>query len=348
MLRTLIVGLGRAGLGLHVPVLRRTRATAVDTFADHPIVGVDPEHSSLDRQREDLLIVDSLRRARELLDPAHTVVHLCTPPAVRAEVLREVAELGFRRILLEKPLAGDRGALQTVLHLARAHELRLSVVAPWLHSALTQCLVQIVADGSLGAVRSVSVTQHKPRFRRSLGSSSHTSAFDVEAPHAVGVLLRLLGDAQVCGAACADLQVAEVTVPRMGGMRLELLHDGGARSEVVSDLSSPVRQRRIVLDMAGGSVVGHYAVGQNDDFAQLEITRDGSTVREVLRDDSLTSCLTRAYRRFVDDADTDDLDLHVRTVQLLDEAKRLAADGHEVVPPHDGRTARKEATIHGS
>ncbi|MGP4043624.1 Gfo/Idh/MocA family protein [Streptomyces sp. 2A115] len=350
MLRTLIVGLGRAGLGLHVPVLMRARSTAVDMFADHPIVGVDPGNAPLARQREDLLIVDSLARARELLDPAQTVVHLCTPPAVRAEVLRDVAALGFRRILMEKPLAGDRGALQSILHLAREHELRLSVVAPWLHSALTRRLVQIVADGGLGAVRSVSVTQHKPRFRRSLGSSSHTSAFDVEAPHAVGVLLRLLGDAQVCGATCADLQVGKVTVPRMGGARLELLHDGGTRSEVVSDLSSPVRQRRIVLDMAGGSVVGHYAVGQDDDFAQLEITRDGHTVREVLRDDSLTSYLTRAYRRFVDDADADadDLDLHVRTVQLLDEAKRLAAGAHEAVPPHGGRTAHKEATVHAS
>ena len=350
MLRTLIVGLGRAGLGLHVPVLTHTRFTGADLFSDHPIVGVDPGNTPLARQREDLLIVDSLRRARELLDPAHTVVHLCTPPAVRAEVLRDVAALGFRRILLEKPLAGDRAALRTILHLAREHELRLSVVAPWLHSTLTQRLVQIVADGRLGAVHSVSVTQHKPRFRRSLGSASHTSAFDVEAPHAVGVLLRLLGDAQVCSATCADLQVGKVTVPRMGGLHLELLHGGGARSEVVSDLSSPVRQRRIVLDMAGGSVVGHYAVGQDDDFAQLETTRDGRTVREVLRDDSLTSCLTEAYRRFVDDDDTctADLDLHVRTVQLLDEAKRLAARGHEAGPPHGGRTAHKEATVHAS
>lgn len=345
VLCTLIVGLGRAGLGLHVPVLLRARSQAADMFADHPIVGVDPGTIPLAGQREGLLIADSLHRARELLDPAHTVVHLCTPPAVRAEVLRDVAALGFSRIIMEKPLAGDLDALQNIQHLTREHELRLSVVAPWLHSALTQRLVQVVGDGRLGAVRSVSVTQHKPRFRRSLGSSSHTSAFDVEAPHAVGVLLHLLGDAQVRRATCADLQVGKVTVPRMGSAHLELLHGGGARSEVVSDLSSPVRQRRIVLDTAGGSVVGHYAVGQDDDFAQLEITRDGHTMREVLRDDSLTSYLTRAYRRFTDGTDADDLGLHVRTVELLDEAKRLAADARVAVTPTDSRTGHKEAVI---
>jgi predicted dehydrogenase len=349
VLYTLIVGLGRAGLGLHAPVLLRARSKVLDTFADHPIVGVDPGNTPPAEQR-DLLVADSLRRACDLLDPAHTVVHLCTPPAVRVEVLREVAALGFSRIVTEKPLAGDREALQGILHVARERELRMSVVAPWLHSALTQRLAQLVDDRELGAVRSVSVTQHKPRFRRSLGSSSHTSAFDVEAPHAVGVLLRLLGDAQVHSATGTDLRVGTTTVPRMGSAHLELLHAGGTRSEVLSDLAAPVRQRRIVLDMADGSVVGHYAVGQDDDFAQLEITRDGHTAREVLRDDSLMSCLTHAYRGFIDGRDgvgTDDLGLHVRTVELLDEAKRLAAGKRAVVPPTGSRTRHKEAIAHG-
>jgi predicted dehydrogenase len=344
VLSTLIVGLGRAGMGLHVPVLLRARSQLLGTFADHPIVGVDPGNPAR-AERRDLLIADSLRRARDLLDPARTVVHLCTPPAVRAEVLREVAALGFSRILTEKPLAGDRDMLRCVLRLAQEHELRLSVVAPWLHSTLTRRLVQVVGDRRLGAVRSVSVTQHKPRFRRSLGSSSHTSAFDVEAPHAVGLLLRLLGDAQLCGARGTDLRVGPTTVPRMGGAHLELLHAGGVRSEVLSDLSAPVRQRRIVLDMEGGSVVGHYAVGQDDDFAQLEITRDSRTTREVLRDDSLTACLTHAYRGFAEGgegAGADDLGLHVRTVELLDEAKRLAA-----VTPSGGRPRHKEAIAYG-
>ncbi|CAL9372875.1 hypothetical protein SUDANB108_00900 [Streptomyces sp. enrichment culture] len=349
MLCTLIVGLGRAGLGLHVPVLSRARSQAPGAFADHPIVGLDPG-SGPPAGQPDLLIARSLRHAGELLDPARTVVHLCTPPAVRAEVLQEAAGLGFSRFLAEKPLAGDREALREVLRLAREHELRLSVVAPWLHSSLTRRLVRLVGDRGLGGVRSVRVTQHKPRFRRSLGSSSHTSAFDVETPHAVGVLLRLLGDARVHRAVGADLRVGPVTVPRMGGAHLELLHAGGIRSEVLSDLSAPVRMRRITLDMAGGSVVGHYAVGQDDDFAQLEITRDGRTTREVFPDDSLLSCLTGAYRAFAgggDTAATGDLGLHVRTVELLDEAKRLAAGGRAAVPPTDGGSRRKEAITHG-
>ncbi|NDZ81087.1 Gfo/Idh/MocA family oxidoreductase [Streptomyces sp. SID10853] len=358
MLRTLIVGLGRAGLGLHLPVLLRARSAAEaagEGPVGHPIVGVDPGNSPPAGPPDGLLMAGSLRRARELLDPEHTVVHLCTPPAVRADVLREAAGLGFSRIILEKPLAGDREALQHVLDLARDHELRLSVVAPWLHSTLTRRLIDVVANGRLGAVRSAYVTQHKARFRRSLGNTSHSSAFDVEVPHATGVLLRLLGDARVSGAACTDLRVGQVTVPRMGSARLRLLHTGGARSEVLSDLSSPVRRRRIELDMAGGRVVGDYAVAQDDDFAQLEITQGGRTVREVFHDDSLTAYMTHAYRHFADEAHEggahrDDVGLHVRTVELLDEAKRLAADDRGTAPaPPGGQPSRyKEAVNHGS
>ncbi|MBZ4020225.1 Gfo/Idh/MocA family protein [Streptomyces purpurogeneiscleroticus] len=324
MLRTLIVGLGRAGLGLHVPVLLKARAQAPGTFADRPVVAVDPRAAPTGRPRQDLVMADSLRQARELLDPAHTVVHVCTPPSVRAEVLRDVALLGFSKVVVEKPLATDREALRRVLAVVRDHDLSLSVVAPWLHSTLTERLVALVEGGGLGTVRTVSVAQHKPRFRRSLANSGHASAFDVEVPHSLGVLLRLLGDAEVREASCSDLSVGDSAVPRMGGARLALRHHGGARSEIVSDLTAPVRQRRITLDMTGGTVVGHYPVGQDDDFAQLETVHAGRTTHEVFEDDALTSFIVGAYRGYAGGPGGDDLWPHVRTAELLDEAKQLA------------------------
>ncbi|MFC6066626.1 Gfo/Idh/MocA family oxidoreductase [Streptomyces ochraceiscleroticus] len=324
MLCTLIVGLGRAGLGLHVPVLLKARAQAPGAFAGRPVVAVDPRAVPTG-PLQDLVIAGSLPQARDLLDPARTVVHVCTPPSVRAEVLRDVALLGFSRVVVEKPLATDRNALRRVLAVVREHGLSLSVVAPWLHSTLTERLVAVVEGGELGSVRTVSVAQHKPRFRRSLANSGHASAFDVEVPHSLGALLRLLGDAEVREASCTDLSLGESVVPRMGGARLALQHHGGACSEIVSDLTAPVRQRQITLDMTGGTVVGHYPVGQDDDFAQLETVSAGRTVREVFEDDALTSFMVRAYRRYASGPGGDDLGTHVRTVELLHDAKQLAA-----------------------
>ncbi|MFI8993443.1 Gfo/Idh/MocA family protein [Streptomyces sp. NPDC053542] len=323
MLRTLIVGLGRAGLGLHVPVLLKARARAPGTFADEPVVAVDPRAAPAGPPRQDLVLAGSLPRAWELLDPAHTVVHVCTPPSVRAEVLREVALLGFSKVVVEKPLATDRDALRSVLAVVREHGLSLSVVAPWLHSTLTARLVAMVEGGQLGSVRTVTVAQHKPRFRRSLDNGGHTSALDVEVPHSLGVLLRLLGDAEVRAASCTDLSLGASVVPRMGGARLTLQHHGGARSEIVSDLTAPVRERRITLDMTGGTAIGHYPVGQDDDFAQLEKVTAGRRVREVFEDDALTSFMVSAYRDYASGPGGDDPWIHARTAELLDEAKQL-------------------------
>lgn len=340
MLRTLLIGLGRAGLGLHLPVLLRARAATCGLFADAPVVGVDPGADPISRAaRDGLVTAASLTEARRLLAPEDTVVHLCTPPSARAEPLEEAARLGYRRFVVEKPLAADRSALRCVLGVARRYGLRLSVVSPWLHSALTERLAELLDDGALGTLRSVTVDQHKARFRRSLATLGHSSALEVEVPHALGVLLRLAGDARVCDAAWSDLRFDGAEAPRMGGARLTLLHQRGCvRSELRSDLTSPVRTRRIAVELTGGRLVGHYPVAQDDDTAQLDIHRGGATTRELLADDALTRCLVRAYRRYAEPgapsggpgahpAVDGELALHTRTVELLDDARRLAAAG---------------------
>ncbi|GHE09526.1 hypothetical protein [Streptomyces alanosinicus] len=330
VLRTLLIGLGRAGAGLHLPVLTRARAAHPELFADRPVVGLDPG-SRPSTATDGLVIADSLHHARRHLDPAGTVVHLCTPPQVRGALLEEAASLGYRRFIVEKPLAADRTALSHVLDAVDRHGLHVHVVSPWLHSALTERLAALI--GEVGDIRSITVTQDKPRFRRSLTSGSHTNAFEVEVPHALGVLLRLLGDAEVRTASCTDLRWGDEIVRHMGGATLTLRHRDGVRSRIRCDLTSPVRRRRITIETTTGArLVGHYPVAQDDDVAQLDLWRGGRRVRERLHDDALHRCLTHAYRRFAGGAPgaaaeaTEGLRLHARTVELLDDAKRLAIE----------------------
>ncbi|MBA5223951.1 hypothetical protein [Streptomyces griseoaurantiacus] len=334
MLRTLLLGLGRAGAGLHLPVLARARATHPELFAGRPVVGVDPGPRPLPggppgTGGDPLVIADSLQRARRCLDPDVTVVHLCTPPDVRAALLEEAAQLGYRRFVVEKPLAADRAALRRVREAVDRHGLRVEVVSPWLHSALTDRIAALLATA--GQVRSVSVTQDKARFRRSLTGGTHRHAFEVEVPHALGVLLRLLGDGEVCAASWSDLRLGERVVPHMGGARLALRHRGGARGLVDCDLTSPVRRRRITVDTADGvRLIGHYPVAQDDDVARLDMWCEGRRTRELFEDDALRRCLVAAYRRFAGDdppGAAGCLGVHARTVELLEDARHLAAGG---------------------
>ncbi|RKT54892.1 Gfo/Idh/MocA family oxidoreductase [Saccharothrix australiensis] len=341
MVRTLVVGLGRAGAELHLPVLARARAGARQLFGEHPVVACDLRRVLGDRPG--LVTATSIAAAATLLDPGDTVAHVCTPPTVRPEVIGELAEHGFRDLVVEKPLAADTDDLARIIRLRRKHSLRIAVVEPWLTSTLTARLADLVRGGALGEPKTISIVQNKPRFRRSLARPGHPTAFDVELPHGVGLALRLAGNARVTHAAGFDLVVGDVVVPRMGGARIGLRHNSGVRTEIDSDLMSPVRERRITIRFEHGTVVGHYAVSADDDHSQLTITRTGRREHEVLRDDSLTEWMIRAYQLF-----RGTVDQHARgfafatdVVQLLSVAKNICAE--PVVP--DGR-ARIPVGVH--
>ncbi|MDQ2588034.1 oxidoreductase [Saccharothrix yanglingensis] len=336
MVRTLVVGLGRAGAELHLPALARARASVRQLFDDRPVVACDPRRPLA--ELPGVTVVGSLAEAAALLDPGDAVAHVCTPPAVRAEVVAELAERGFRNVVVEKPLAADTDDLARVIRLRRRHGLRVAVAEPWLTSVLAERLVGLVRGGSMGEPRSVSMELNKPRFRRTLSVPDQSTAFDVELPHGVGLALRLAGSARVTHAAGFDLVVDDVVVPRMGGARIGLRHNSGVRTEISSDLTSPVRERRITVEFERGSAVGHFAVSDEDDHAQLTVLVNGHRAHEIMRDDAMTEWVIRAYRLFHGSGDQHARGFAFATdvVQLLSVAKNICAE--PVVPAARGES----------
>ncbi|MFL6126788.1 Gfo/Idh/MocA family oxidoreductase [Actinophytocola sp.] len=316
-LRTLVVGLGNAGANLHLPVLNRLRAEWPALFAVDPPLGCDPRHAP------GAAVVTTVDEAVERLDPRHTVVHLCTPPADRTDPLRTLAAAGFDKVLVEKPLATGTADLDRIVAL-RAR-LDLVVVAQWLTSELTSRLAALVALGTLGALTDIRFVQRKSRFQRSSTTAGHPTAFDVELPHSVGVALLLAGDAEVHAARCQDLTTDAWTLPRLGGAQVELRHHGGVRTEIVSDLGAPVRERSVVLNFERGTVTGHYPPDASDPYARLSVhAEDGGNRTSVFPDDALATFLLSAYRYFAGAEVPSHTDLNIRVARLLCDAKRQA------------------------
>ncbi|CRK59493.1 FIG00870175: hypothetical protein [Alloactinosynnema sp. L-07] len=313
MLGSLVVGLGRAGTALHLPVLRRLRP-------HQPVVAFDP-HRTLDLPG--VTATDSLTHAASITDPASTVVHLCTPPAARVAPLTELAELGFRRILVEKPLAANSVELAEILRLRDAAGLDLLPVGQWRSSELTRRLRATLAAGNLGRARSITIVQTKPRFGRA--GDDHPTAFDVELPHSVLLALLLAGPAKVTAATCSDMLLGDTVHPAMGGATVQLRHDSGIVTEIRTDLTSPVRERRVTVDLDGGTLVGHFAVSDADDHAQLRVNTQGQQLRSVFADDSLGAFLRLAYSHFAgEERIADEPETGVAVVELITAAKRRA------------------------
>ncbi|MCT2589574.1 Gfo/Idh/MocA family oxidoreductase [Streptomyces sp. N2-109] len=346
MLRTLIIGLGRAGFGLHWAVLDKLRAAGrhPGLFAEAPVLALDPMAVTPPSTADGLRLVNSLQEARALLDPDETVVHLCTPPVARLGLLRELADAGFHQVIVEKPLAAERATAHEIVDFAADRKLEVAVVAPWLASTLTTRLAQLVADGTLGEPRSIDIRQFKPRMRRTLADTGHPTAFDIEPPHSLGVCLRLAGDARVISAELADMHIGDTVIPEMGRAELVLRHSG-VTSRIISDLTAPLRERRIAMEFSGGHLVGHYPNTADDHYAQLRISRPGAPEEwEVFQDDALSAQLVQIYRDYQDGVEQSaELHLAARVVDLLADAKRMSrATPTPAAPrpddrPHSGR-----------
>jgi predicted dehydrogenase len=339
MLRPLVVGLGRSGAGLHLKALARATARDGHALAARPPVGCDPRPGA-GRGLTGVTVTTSVTEAARLTPPETTVVHVCTPPADRLQVLTELAGLGFTRMIVEKPLASGPAELARIDALRRHHGLDLTVVSHWLTARLTQELRLLLAGGRLGALRTIDAAQHKPRFHRSFAGRDHATAFDVELPHSLGVVLDLAGPADVVDARCGDMVCEDALLPAMGTAVLRLRHRSGVRTRLVSDLTSPVRRRSLTLRFTHGTATAHYPISETDDHAQLVLTGavDG---HRIFRDDALTVFMRRTYQRFAEGREAD-FALHHQVARLLCEARNRSGAG-DPAAADPARAARREA-----
>jgi predicted dehydrogenase len=314
-------------------------------FDDRPIVAFDPWGTRA--ELPGVVLVRSLRRAGEIANPDHTVVHLCSPPATRVELLEQLARRGFHKIIVEKPLAVDTQELTEITRIGEQWSLDLVVVAPWLASALTHRILRTLRSGELGELESVSVVQRKPRFTRSLAGCGHPTAFDIEMPHSVGVALAIAGNAGVRHAQLTDMKFEDAVFPWLGSAWLSLDHDSGICTEILSDLTSPTRERRITLTLERGTLIGHYSNSEADHTAQLITIVSGHETRSVFHDDALTIFVLQTYEHFAAPGqDSDNLTLNAEVVRLLSEAKHICMTGQQIgtglLPSQYDRNGRGE------
>lgn len=319
---SVLVGFGHAARSFHLPLVRQLH--------DGPIHVIDPFLSA-----ENTAAHDRLRFARTLpevreLDPATAVVHVCSPPDTHADVVFTAAELGFRRFVVEKPMATRRADVARLVELDRAGVIDLLVVANWLTSALTDRIRAELA-GTAEQVEDVVLRQVKPRVQRSLSDTGHGSAFDVEAPHLVTLALALFDDpGELREASCTDLVVGDQVRRDMGSVRVVFDAPGGHGITLHSDLTAPWRERSTRIRWADGrQLAGFHPCDSNDLYAQLHIMdpRGRLVSRELIHDDTVHRFLTAAYDYFAGTGPKPASDVHfgARVCILLDDIKSVAA-----------------------
>lgn len=274
MLRTLIVGAGRSGRGLHLQAVNAARKRPRERilFAPGRVLAVDPRLAATPGSYEEemLEVLGGLWELRGS-EPNGIVAHVCTPPIGRGGTLRALGEFGVKKVLCEKPLAASEADLEAVLDAVETFGLDVGVVSPWLSSALTTRIAGLLSSGMLGRLHSISIHQQKPRFSRTRANPNHPTAFEIEIPHAVALALHLGGrEVSLVGASANDMQVDGVTLKHLGGARMRLRHvETGVETTINSDLTAPIRRRSVSLVGERGAITGYYSACGDDHYVQL-------------------------------------------------------------------------------
>lgn len=302
MQQSLIVGFGRAGQGLHLPCLRKACTHYSDLDLFDPLIGVvDPHVSAPPQSDQQIKWFPHLDHVQDF-DPSTTVVHICTPPDLHESTLQAVAEHGYKKIIMEKPLTTTMDKLEHIRFMNGQHGLDLLVIANWLSSTLTSYLLDMIRSGIYGAPIHIAAEQNKARLAKSLRETKQSSAFDIEIPHLVALALYLGGtDAEVLTADAQPMITPERTIPHMGYARMTLLHhDTGITSELYSNLATPIRKRVVRITFKHHTVVGYFPCAQDDSYSWVKVYDSNGWLidTQVFYDDPLSAVFFEFYHYY--------------------------------------------------
>ena len=350
-LGAVVVGLGRAGLGLHIPVLEKIRRDRAAASPFGAVVGlVDTVEGGIKRALHRLEYDHGYdpRRIRcatslaELtgVDPDHTIVHVCTPADDHASTLRAATEAGFRRIVVEKPCAANTADVDEMRRIADRTGASIAVINPYLYSrSVASCKDKIQQLGRQPHYLEFELS--KPRTAPTLlGRSRPESVMDVELPHQIATALHLTEAsryrvlrAEVRHMHYREMDTDPCQVVRNMGLGVIVLELDQCIAVLVSCLDSLTRTRELKLRFPNTEHIEAFLPVTGDDHTSVIMeyfghNTDGSTEQTrvaKLPDDMLARCLFDIYSRFVTDSpQLSDLTFNRKVVDVMDKAKTLA------------------------
>lgn len=350
-LGAVVVGLGRAGMGLHIPVLEKIRHDSAAASPFGAVVGLVDAVEAGTRRALHRLEYDygydpgRIRCATSLaaltgVDPDHTIVHICTPADDHASALRAATEVGFRRIIVEKPCAGNTADVDEMRRIADRTGASIAVINPYLYSrSVASCKDKIRQVGQ--QPHYLEFEMSKPRITPTLaGRSKAESVMDVELPHQIATALYLTEASRyrVLRAEVRHMHYRETDtevcqVVRNMGVGILVLELDQCIAVLISSLDALTRTRVLKLRFPNTEHVEAFLPVTGDDHTSVIMeysghNTDGSMEQRgvaKLPDDMLARCLFDMYARFATDSpQPSDLDFNRKVVDVMDKAKTFA------------------------
>jgi predicted dehydrogenase len=350
-LGAVVVGLGRAGMGLHIPVLEKIRRDGASASPFGAVVGLVDAVEAGTKRALHRLEYDYGYDPRRVscatslagltgIDPDNTIVHICTPADDHAAALRAATEAGFRRIIVEKPCASNTADVDEMRRIADRTGASIAVINPYLYSrSVASCKEKILQQGR--PPHYLEFEMSKPRTAPTLaGRSKPESVMDVELPHQIATALYLTEASRyrVLRAEVRHMHYREVDtepcqVVRNMGLGIIVLELDECIAVLVSYLDALTRTRELKLRFPNTEHIEAFLPVTGDDHTSVIVeysghNSDGSSEQTrvaKLPDDMLARCLFDMYTRFITDTpQLSDLTFNRKVIDVMDKAKTFA------------------------
>jgi hypothetical protein len=346
-----IVGLGRAGLGLHIPVLAKVRREVAEPSSFDRIVAIVDNSesaigSALHRLSDNFGYNPATLSCATSLDglkginPEKSVIHICTPENDHLPIMQSAVSLGYRRIIIEKPCAGNTADVDKMQSIVDKNGTSVAVINPYLYSrSVAACKEKIRQNGKLPYYLEMELS--KPRKVPTIqGRSRPESVIDVELPHQIATALYLTDASRytILRAEVRHMHYREqdcdpCKIAFNMGVGIIVIEFNHCITVLVSYLDAPSRTRFLKLRFENTVQVEVFLPVTEDDHTSEFVeyfgtNSDGTTDQrraDKLPDDMFTCCLSDIYKRFAaNEAQLSDILFNRKVVDIMDRAKKLA------------------------
>jgi len=252
------IGLAVVGLGMAA----KPHALALKDLED--IIDVRGVYARSSRTRSDFCDIYGFPNAEDIEalanDPTVDALLLITPPNARAELISLFATAG-KHILSEKPLERTPKAAEHIVNLCAAANVSLGVVFQHRFRAASETLTNMVANGSLGAIRVVRAEipwWRDQSYYDDPGRGSYTrdggGVLISQAIHTLDLMLSMTGSVTSVQALCATTPFHKMEAEDFAAGVLEF-ENGAVGSIFASTASYPGDAESITLDCDNGSAI---------------------------------------------------------------------------------------------
>ena len=248
---------------------------------------IEPEIKDIVKKHPWYIQFKELQQVIQLKQP-ESIIDVCTPPATHGNIVEKMADAGFFRFLVEKPLVTTIDDLERI----KSKKVRVVTMQNYLFSQATERTLDLIRTNEIIPKSMVSFfckdRTHESVMKRGFDGDDPPHVFTIELPHQLYLATEFMGPAKVEAAYAESMRTGNLVYLSHGTGVIYLEHPCSF-SVHFSCLSSDTPIKCVVIsDKNGQTLTMNFPITKRVLTSTIEIQdKTGSYRKEVFENDDM-------------------------------------------------------------